>query len=54
MTREGEVNNLKEAESWFLEHHSGSVLCVSVHTRDSKHVNSYPEAVKFYKEQEKE
>ena len=46
------VKSLKEAEQWFLNNHSGSIMCVSC--SDSREVNSYPQACKFFKEQEGE
>lgn len=41
-----EVHSLDEAKTWFLEHSSGSVICVKGDTKQE--VFSYPEAEKFY------
>ncbi len=46
------VYSLQEARDWFIENHSGSVICVSVIDRDEITITAsfYPMAAKFYKQ----
>ncbi len=44
------VYSRQEARDWFLENHSGSVICVSVIDRSEKVADGFPVADKFYKQ----
>lgn len=44
------VNNLEQAEEWFLCNHSGNVICVKgTYKIEEKEVNCYPDAEKFFR-----
>ena len=45
------VCSLKEAYIWFLENHSGNVICVK--KDKEKEVSCYPQAIKFYRKTRK-
>ncbi len=44
------VYSRQEARDWFIENHSGSVICVSVIDREEITAACFPDADKFYKQ----